>query len=122
MTKAGRRGDGRGGPISDMIFPAKAIFGAYLPYMHSLSFERRIAMRALLACLCVGVPAVLAGCTSAAPSDPSTPRAIESDISAAQHSGPTAEQIGQAQMMPDVLAPHDNTVVPTVTLQLNNAY
>jgi len=79
-------------------------------------------MRTLLVCLCLAVPAALAGCTAAAPSDPSTPRAIESDISAAQHTGPTAEQVGQMQMVPDVMAPHDNTVVPTVTLQLNNAY
>ncbi len=79
-------------------------------------------MRTLLVCLSLAASGALVGCTSAAPSDPSTPRAIESDISAAQHTGPTAEQIGQAQMLPDVMAPHDNTVVPTVTLQLNNAY
>ena len=79
-------------------------------------------MRVLLVCLCLAGPTALVGCISAAPSDPSTPRAIESDISAAQHTGPTAEQVGQAQMVPDVMAPHDNAVVPTVTMQFNNAY
>jgi len=79
-------------------------------------------MRALLVCLGLAASAALVGCTSAAPSDPSTPRAIESDISAAQHTGPTAEQVGQVQMVPDVMAPHNNTVVPTVTVPLNNAY
>ncbi|MBU6507668.1 MAG: hypothetical protein KGQ82_09225 [Alphaproteobacteria bacterium] len=79
-------------------------------------------MRALLACVCLAASVALAGCSSAAPSDPSTPRAIESDISAAHDRGPTAEQVGQAQMVPDVLAPHDNTVVPTVTVPFNNAY
>ncbi|HEV2263629.1 MAG TPA: hypothetical protein VGR79_03745 [Stellaceae bacterium] len=79
-------------------------------------------MRALLVCLCLAAPAALVGCSSAAPSDPSTPRAIESDLSAVQHTGPTAEQVGQAQMLPDVMAPHDNAVVPTVTMQFNNAY
>ena len=79
-------------------------------------------MRALLVCLGLAASAALVGCTNAAPADPSTPRAIESDISAAQHSGPTAEQVGQAQPVPDVIAPHDNAVVPTVTVPLNNAY
>lgn len=79
-------------------------------------------MRTLLVCLSLAASAVLVGCTAAAPADPSTPRAIQSDISAAQHTGPTAEQVGQAQPVPDVIAPHDNTVVPTVTVPLNNAY
>ena len=79
-------------------------------------------MRALLLCLSLAVSAALIGCTNAAPSEPSTPRAIQSDISAAQHNGPTAEQIGQVQPVPDVMTPHDNTVVPTVTMPLNNAY
>jgi len=79
-------------------------------------------MRTLLACLCLAASAALAGCSSFGAPEPSTPRAIESDISAAQHTGPTAEQVGQAQMLPDVLTPHDNAVVPTVTLQFNNAY
>ncbi|HYL32192.1 MAG TPA: hypothetical protein VEU53_03465 [Stellaceae bacterium] len=79
-------------------------------------------MRTLLACLCLATSAALVGCGALGAPEPSTPRAIDSDISAAQHTGPTAEQVGQAQMLPDVLAPHDNAVVPTVTLQLNNAY
>lgn len=79
-------------------------------------------MRTLLVCLSLAASAALVGCSSLGPAEPSTPRAIQSDISAAQHTGPTAEQIGQVQPVPDVMTPHDNTVVPTVTLQLNNAY
>lgn len=79
-------------------------------------------MRALLLCLSLAASAALVGCTDAAPTDPSTSRAIQSDISAAQHSGPTAEQVGLAQPVPDVMTPHDNTVVPTVTMPFNNAY
>jgi len=79
-------------------------------------------MRTLLVFLSLVAEAALVGCTAAAPVDPSTPRAIQSDISAAQHTGPTAEQVGQIQMTPDVMAPHDNTVVPTVTVPFNNAY
>lgn len=79
-------------------------------------------MRTLLVCLGFAASAALVGCTDAAPTEPSTSRAIQSDISAAQHTGPTAEQVGQAQPVPDVMTPHDNAVVPTVTLQLNNAY
>jgi len=79
-------------------------------------------MRTLLVCLGLAASAALVGCTAAAPADPSTPRAIQSDISAAQHTGPTAEQVGQAQPVPDVMTPHDNTVVPTVTMPFNNAY
>ncbi|MGH6974867.1 MAG: hypothetical protein ACRED6_09580 [Stellaceae bacterium] len=79
-------------------------------------------MRILLVCLSFAASAALVGCTAAAPADPSTPRAIQSDISAAQHTGPTAEQVGQARPVPDVMAPHDNAVVPTVTVPFNNAY
>lgn len=79
-------------------------------------------MRALLVCLSLAAAVALAGCDSLDPAEPSTPRAIQSDISAAQHTGPTAEQIGQVQPVPDVMTPHDNTVVPTVTMPLNNAY
>ena len=79
-------------------------------------------MRTLLVCLCFAASAALVGCTSAAPSETSTPRAIESDISAAHNNGPTAEQVGQASLSPDVNGPVDRSVVPTVTVPLNNAY
>ena len=79
-------------------------------------------MRTLLACFCLAASAALVGCTSAAPSETSTPRAIESDISAAHDTGPTAEQIGDASVVPDVIGQHDNDVVPTVTVPLNDAY
>jgi len=79
-------------------------------------------MRTLLVCVCFAASAALAGCSAAGAPEPSTPRAIESDISAAHNRGPTAEQVGQVQSVPDVLAPHDNTVVPTVTVPFNNAY
>jgi len=79
-------------------------------------------MRTLLVCLGLAASAALVGCSSVGEPPDSTPRAIQSDISAAQHTGPTAEQIGQVQPVPDVMTPHDNTVVPTVTVPFNNAY
>jgi len=79
-------------------------------------------MRTLLACLCLAASAALAGCSALGAPEPSTPRAIESDISAAHNTGPTAEQIGDASVVPDVIGTHDNVVVPTVTLRMNNAY
>ncbi len=79
-------------------------------------------MRTLLVCLCLAVPAALAGCSSFGPAEPSTPQAINSDISAARNSGPTAEQIGDASVVPNVTSPVDRSVVPTVTVPLNNAY
>ena len=79
-------------------------------------------MRSLLVCLCLAASAVLAGCSAFGPAEPSTPRAINSDISAARNAGPTAEQIGDASVVPDVTSPVDRSVVPTVTVPLNNAY
>ncbi|MGH7014237.1 MAG: hypothetical protein ACREEL_08810 [Stellaceae bacterium] len=79
-------------------------------------------MRVLLVCLCLAAPAVLVACSSVGEPPPSTARAINSDISAARNSGPTAEQIGEASVVPDVNGSIDRSVVPTVTVPLNDAY
>ena len=78
-------------------------------------------MRNLIACLCLAASAALAGCGSVGGPAPSTARAIDSDISAAHNTGPTAEQVGQT-LVPDVTSPRDTSVIPTVTVPLNNAY
>ncbi|HVA35732.1 MAG TPA: hypothetical protein VNG52_05810 [Stellaceae bacterium] len=78
-------------------------------------------MRNLIACLCLVASAALAGCGSVGEPAPSTARAIESDISAAHNNGPTAEQVGQT-VVPDVNSPRDTSVIPDVTVPINNAY
>jgi len=78
-------------------------------------------MRNLIACLCFATSAALAGCSSVGGPAPSTTRAIDSDIAAAHDTGPTAEQIGQVPY-PDVTSPRDMSVIPDVTVPINNAY
>jgi hypothetical protein len=78
-------------------------------------------MRSLIACLCFAASAALVGCSSVGGPPPSTARAIESDISAAHDTGPTAEQVGQVPY-PTVTSPRDTSVIPDVTVPINNAY
>ena len=78
-------------------------------------------MRRLLAGLCLAAAMALVGCSSVGEPSESTARAIDSDISAAHNNGPTTEQIG-ALPYPDVTSPRDTSVVPNVSVPMNNMY
>lgn len=78
-------------------------------------------MRRVIAYLCLAAAVALAGCTSTGAPPPSTARAIDSDISAAQNNGPTAEQIGQVPY-PTVTSPRNTSVIPNVEVPTSNLY
>jgi hypothetical protein len=78
-------------------------------------------MRRMIACLCLVAATALVGCSSVGDPPLSTARAIDSDISAAQNNGPTAEQIGQVPY-PDITSPHDKSVIPDVVVPIGNMY
>ncbi|GEM_PF-3756936 len=79
-------------------------------------------MRLGIAGLCFVAAAALAGCASLGEPPDSTARAIDSDIAAAHASGPTASQLGQASVVPDVIEPRSGSVAPMITIPMNNAY
>lgn len=80
-------------------------------------------MRHWIVGLCLVAAAPLAGCSFNFEPPESTQRAIDNDISAAQNTGATTQQLGQASVVPDVIQPRSgSSIVPTVTIPITHEY